>query len=223
MYHSGETRWYFEGILPGDIRDWFESSGNGSVEAERTDEYLLLPGCESTSIKVREGRFEVNAITRSPQPTTYTNNVAGYQDAWVKWSRKAPNLSAFRKMISDAEDRWAFVRKGRYLRKFSLDEGAPAEVNAATDRPDRGCQVEATSIRAIVSRIDAPPMESDWSLASPWWSLSLESFAPHTTGITETVIADLSQVANHFFRTEPPCNLGILSSLSYPVWLSKLM
>lgn len=222
MYFSGETRWYFEESPPADVREWFMATGKGSEEPERTDAYLLLPMCESTSLKLREGRLEVKSSIRQPEPAAYGDHVAGMQDAWVKWSRKAPDAGALRNMIADPGDDWAFVRKARCLRKFSLDEGEPREVDAATDRPVSGCQVEITSIRALVSKLDAPPASGDWASAAPWWSLSLEAFAPRSADLAETLIAHLDTVARHFFRSRPPVTLAASSSLSYPAWLSRL-
>jgi hypothetical protein len=173
-------------------------------------------------VKLREGRLEVKSLIRQPEPATYGDGVTGLQDAWVKWSRKAPDADALQEMIADPGDDWAFVQKARYLRKFSLDDGEPREVDAANDRPVSGCQVEITSILALVSKLDAPPATGAWSSASPWWSLSLEAFAPHSADLAEKLIAHLGEVANHFFRSRPPVTLAVSSSLSYPAWLSRL-
>ena len=114
------------------------------------------------------------------------------------------------------------MQKRRYVRLYSLDTGAPLEVNAATERLERGCQVEITSLKGLVRAFDASPTESAWSAASPWWSLSFEAFAPGAEGVTEEVIAHLDEVAKHFFRDKPPCRLAPDSSLAYPAWLLGL-
>jgi hypothetical protein len=66
MYHSAEVRWFLEGPLPGDMQLWFEAGGLAKTEPQRTDEYLFLPGCTTTSVKLRSGRFEVKALTQPP-------------------------------------------------------------------------------------------------------------------------------------------------------------
>ena len=222
ILYSAETRWYFEATLPTAVREWFTDAGKGRDEPERTDAYLLLPLCESTSVKLREGRFEVKSLIRPPERASYGGSVTGLQDAWVKWSREAPDADAFLKMIAGPKDTWAFVRKARHLRKFSLDDGEPREVDAKTDRPVSGCQVEITSIRAIVSKLDPPPAAGDWASATPWWSLSLEAFAPHSANLSEILIENLRATAGHFFSSAPPVTLASTSSLSYPAWLARL-
>lgn len=72
IINSVEVRWFFPGNSPGkgrsisppsNVKQWF-NRGSDLVwlPKERTDSYLLLPGCETTSVKRREGRFEVKAI-----------------------------------------------------------------------------------------------------------------------------------------------------------------
>ncbi len=156
MFHSGEIRWYFDESLPEDIRSWFGSKGDGKQEPSRTDQYLLLPHCNNTSVKLREGNLEVKANTRRPESVTYTNGVSGYRDAWVKWSCKADDVDALRTMVGATGDNWASVRKSRYLRKYSLDSGSPVEVDAATARPERGCQIEISSISVVVGKVRCP-------------------------------------------------------------------
>jgi hypothetical protein len=218
VFHSGETRWFFEEPLPRDLVDWFASKESGKSEAARTDAYLLLPHCGTASVKLREGRLEVKANTCPREAVTYANGITGYRDTWVKWSSKADDAGALTSVLGASGNTWRFVRKIRCLRSFSLDGGSPVEVDPA-HRLERGCQVELTSLRAVSGSLDAPILEEDWSSALPWWSLSLEAFAPETATVTSDVLSHMDVVANHLFRDPPPKQLTQTSSMAYPTWL----
>ena len=220
MFHTGEIRWFFKGSLPDEIREWFESKGQGKQEPSRTDYYLLLPYCDTTSVKLSEGNLEVKASTRRPEAVTYTNEVSGYRDAWVKWSSKADDIDALTEMLGATGDAWATIRKSRYLRKYSLDGVSPVEVNAATARPESACQVEISSLSVLTGKLDFPVSDTHWAAASPWWSIALEASAPGAAGVDVT--SPLNDAADHFFRNKPPHRLSASSSMSYPAWLLKI-
>jgi hypothetical protein len=217
MYHSGEIRWYFPGEISRRVREWFESSGLGASEPARTDEYLYLPNCRVASVKVRESRLEVKALTHFPERVAYPNGVGGYRDAWVKWSREVSDEIALQELIGGKSDEWILVNKSRCLRKLSLDTGAVTEVDASREQPDKGCQVELTSIRARLAKQANASPDSTWEDCDPWWSLSLEAF-----GDRQFLRDDLDVAAAHLFRERPPVPLTERSSLSYPVWLATL-
>jgi len=210
MYHSAEIRWFLEGRLPGDMQLWFETGGWAKSERERTDQYLFLPGCMTTSVKLRDGQFEVKALTQPPCFVTYHHGINGLKDAWVKWSSARIDNDTCNRLSGRAEDCWISVNKLRRLRLFSLESKEPVEVAPGRDRLSGGCQVELTAIEAW-SRTQ------DRSSASPWWSLSFEAF-----GDEKAMQDGLDLVIDHFFIEPPPVSLSREHSLSYPVWLQQL-
>ncbi len=201
MYISGEIRWFFEGPVPDDVRRWFESTDLGISEPRRTDDYLLLPGCTTTGVKLREGRFEIKALTRSPIPASYANRVSGLKDGWIKWSRKAGDEQALRDILVSDEDTWIPVSKQRYLRLFSLEHGTPEELAPRSRNLERGCQVELGSITLDGNR--------------QAWSLSFEAF-----GAADEVLDLVDPVVELFAADPPPVALRQEHSMSYPVWLA---
>jgi hypothetical protein len=209
MYHSTEVRWFFEGRLPGDMRLWFEAGGPAKTEPQRTDEYLFLPGCVTTSIKLRDGRFEVKALTQPPGSVTYRHGIGGLRDAWVKWSSARIDNDTSSRLAGRAEDRWISVSKLRRLRLVSLEGEEPVEVAPDHGWLSGGCQVELTVIEAW-SRTQGR------SEAAPWWSLSFEAF-----GDEMTMQDGLDLVIDEIFKEPPPVNLSREASFSYPVWLQR--
>ncbi len=217
MYHSAEIRWYFAGRPPAAVASWFEAGGRAVRERERIDEYLALPGCETTGVKVRQGRIEVKAQTAAPALVDYPNGVRGFKDAWVKWSSRVSDGGSLRQLVTNPDDRWIFVEKSRSLRKFTLEAGGPREVSAETSFASRGCQLEITAIRVLADEAGAGALPADaWRRASPWWSLSFEAF-----GDPPTLNESLDLVASEVFREPPPIALTAAASFSYPVWLAR--
>lgn len=210
MYHSAEVRWFLEGPLPGDMQLWFEAGRLAKTEPQRTDEYLFLPACVTTSVKLRSGRFEVKALTQPPCSVTYRHGISGLKDAWVKWSSARIDNDTSSRLAGCAEDRWISVNKLRRLRLVSLEGEEPVEVAPDHGWLSGGCQVELTAIEAwarTTKRFEA----------EPWWSLSFEAF-----GDERTMQDGLHLVVDDVFKEAPPVNLGREDSISYPVWLQRL-
>ena len=109
MFRSGEMRWFFRGELPPAASDWFASDGYAKPEPARVDDYLLLPACDTASVKLREGRFEVKAQTGAPQAANYEHGIAGYRDTWVKWSGKVGDPGLLVELFIREEDRWLSI------------------------------------------------------------------------------------------------------------------
>jgi hypothetical protein len=103
FFQSAEIRWFWPGHAQWEVLlAWFTREGRLPLiehtdtpdsaarpfvkqERPRTDEYLLLPNCETVGVKQREGQLEVKALVDVPQPFAQ-GNVAGQIDQWVKWS-----------------------------------------------------------------------------------------------------------------------------------------
>jgi hypothetical protein len=213
MLASAELRWFFPGQVPADVAKWFRCGELWARQPERTDEYLLLPGCETAGVKLREGRFEVKARTVAPHAVEVAPRVRGYRDAWVKWSRAVEDAALARSFLRAGDERWLGVRKQRVLRGFSLDgpqgAGAPREVSAGAVRPARGCGVEITEV--TVAGLDPPR----------WWTLGLEAF--DASGASGDPGPCLDAVALAFFAAAPPpVELELDASRSYASWLLQV-
>lgn len=219
VFHSAESRWFFEGELPDPVRGWFVATGTARQEPTRTDDYLLLPGCATTGVKIRAGSIEVKAMTRASESVTYGRGVRGYRDAWVKWSCGSQDVDALRRMLGNTGDRWLSVRKSRQLRLFSIASGTPVALDDPTARIAGGCQVELTEIAVSPSTLGASLRAGDRLPDGRWWSLSLEAFAHEAPEIIETAMANLTEVADHVFREPPPCPLDAAHARAYPAWL----
>jgi len=214
---SAEVRWFFRGDPPAEVGEWFRYGDLWAQQPDRIDEYLLLPGCSTTGIKLREGRFEVKVQTEGPVATEYPGGVRGHRDGWVKWSASLGDAEGVRASLRAGDEQWVRVRKARALRGFSLDGAShdddPREIDAGGERPGRGCGVEITEVRVLA------PAES------AWWTLGLEGF---DDGGDPTEC--LERVARFFFAGTLPSvaldldsslALDLDASLSYAAWLGR--
>ena len=200
LLHSAEIRWFFQGRLPHEFLAWF-TARKEIVASERMDSYLLFPGCESVGVKQREGRFEIKAIRGASETMSLGNSISGRSDAWVKWSYGGEGIDHWIASLSRETGGWLPVKKKRWLRKFSLDNKQPAEVEIR-DTPLEGCGIEVTVVHAH---------------NTVWWTFGLEGF-----GAEYTVRSNLRLAAEEFFSdNKPPRPLTTTSSCSYPVWINS--
>jgi hypothetical protein len=203
VYFSGEARWFFRGAAPGTAESWLPSEGLATAQDPRTDRYLVLPGCATVGIKVREGNFEVKAQTSPSKPVIYTDAVAGFCNTWVKWSRSLDDLAGIARDARD-DERWVRIRKQRTVRLFSLESGKPEEVAYGGPWLAAGCQVEKTDIEVLPG-------------ADRWWSFSFEAF-----GEPAQLLRNLDLTVRHVANENAAISLRKDDSMSYPEWLSAL-
>lgn len=207
VLHSTETRWFIAHTLPDEVLDWFRAGILLDSEGVRDHEYLLFPGCDSVGVKLRDGRFEIKAICGSPQPLNSGLGIAGSKQHWVKWSLASDALQLLEAPLHRS-GQWINVRKERYLRQFSFNQGALLEVTEKQGAfPAMGCNVEVTRIE-----VNAEPRR--------WFTIGLEAFG--APAVTAHILDDALRL---FFGTYGPPPSGALTennSASYPAWLTQL-
>ena len=206
MLETAEIRWFFKDSAPAAVRDWFAEDRDLPIE-ERTDRYLVFPGCESVGAKLRhaevgkETRLEVKAIRGAPEVLNFPNGVTGRAGSWVKWSHPTSALDQLANTV-DGDAAWVHTRKRRVLRRFSMDEGFLRE-EPVGDPPTTGCSIDLVDLD---------------SADGPWWTLGFESFG-HATDLRSQLLA----VATSFFdRRHSPLPLRVTSSMAYPTWVAGL-
>ncbi len=207
---TAEVRWFFPGEVPDDVWQWFRRGDLWATQPERIDAYLVLPGCSTTGIKVREGRFEVKTRTTAPVVAEYSPGVRGHSEGWLKWSRFFGDTESARAFFMSGGERWLSVRKARTMRGFSLDgitaAEDPFEVDMVGDRPIRGCGAEITQ-----AEVGSGP-------GARWWTIGLEGYGDDADAPAEC----LERGARVLFAAEPPLPLELSDSRSYAAWLETV-
>lgn len=201
MFQTAEVRWFYPEPLPAHVIAWF--CGKQSLEPqERTDRYLIFPGCETVGVKVREGRFEIKALQGTGGIVRYAPHVTGRAECWVKWSYGDPPVEPWVRALQFERADWIDVVKARRLRSFVFDGTQVAEVPGLA-QVELGATVELTRITA---------------LDRDWWALAFEAF-----GASQRNRETLHAVAGIFFaHNPPPVRLNVTQSCSYPTWLAGL-
>lgn len=205
MFYSSEIRWFFAGEPDRASVEWFTTSRLGRQEAPRTDQYLLLPGCTTAGVKVREGRLEIKALTGQSEPARFDNGICGLSESWIKWSRQLVGRSDD---WLKGDETWVSVEKRRNLRLYAIEAGDAEEVPARQIINGGGCQVE-------LARLKVGPAEI--AQCADWWSICLEAFG--APGQTEDVLAVM---AAHESLGNIAEVLTLEASMSYPLWLARL-
>ncbi|GIK75066.1 MAG: hypothetical protein BroJett021_40540 [Chloroflexota bacterium] len=177
-------------------------------EAPRTDEYLLLPNCETVGIKQRQGRLEVKGRVSGPRSFAL-DAVTGRTDQWVKWGLK-PSQEITSKLESDLRQAgmWRSVEKQRLLQKYAL-LGDKVSAVSPDSWPNAGCNVELTLLH-----IDGN--DNDWMTFG--FEAFGESDPDHLMVLLDTTI-------RHFFAVHGPTPVALreADSFSYPAWLLTIV
>lgn len=217
MFRSGEIRWFFPGSLPaGPVYD-LVSGKQSEEQPERVDRYLVLPGCTTTGVKFREGRFEIKAQTSAPEPVDYGNKVGGRRGTWVKWSCACGDLFDHCAAPQD-DDAWAFVRKRRTVRLVSLEGKSPVDTAVGGPSLRAGCLVERTAIEAVIcDGTGGVPAGPDWERARTFHSVAFEAF-----GEEGQLLGNLDRAVRYVVDAQPGLRLSATDSKSYPEWLVSL-
>ncbi|MER8688001.1 hypothetical protein [Mesorhizobium sp. M1136] len=203
MQPSAEIRWFHPGPIPEKFSEWFKQQPFVKDEDPRTDIYLVLPGSKTVGVKLREGLFEIKAEREPPRKVAFTKDVAGYTDAWIKFSLDNPVVAALETAIISSGAPLLRIGKRRSLQRYSFDKGAPEPVRSKKPLPKQGCLFELTSL--IVGK-------------QKFWTLGFEAF-----GTIDRQKAYVAQTAEHVFAVEGcPSPLRLGASFSYPVWLRSL-
>ncbi|UVC19413.1 hypothetical protein [Mesorhizobium onobrychidis] len=200
---SVEIRWFHSGPIPGTVSEWFRRQPSIKKEDLRTDTYLVLPGSKRVGVKLRQGRFEVKAERDPPREVTFKNDVAGYTDAWIKFSLEDTAVAALESAIIASGAPLFYIDKDRSLQRYSFDKGRPEPVESKEPLPNEGCLFELTAL--------------DYG-KHKFWTLGFEAF-----GAVDRQSAYVFETAEHIFAAEDcPSPLRLEASFSYPVWLMSL-
>ena len=199
-----ETRWFWATDNLPDLCKWFTGETlfiTKNVES-RTDEYLILPGCQSTGIKLRAGHLEVKILVADEGTFVFHDGVTGRVQRWIKWVFEDQAVRSF--SGTDSKD-WQSVTKSRLLRRFSMN-GKLMERSSEYSSPASNCHIELTKV--------ALPQTS-----KTWVTLGIESYGKN---LDQTEV--LKKTAQRFFLQQPqiPNELTHATSLSYPEWFALL-
>ncbi len=202
MRASLEMRWFYNGVLPKSIAQWFGSDSLGgylSPAEEREDIYLLIPSCDYLGVKLRGKTLEVKWRQGELGAMQFGNRWEGKAEKWLKWVCADTMAPVPADIV--ATGKWVGVKKKRAQRLYHVSEsGAVMSVPVEAPIP-QGCSVELTQLNIN---------------GSPWWTLGFETFGSESS-LTES----LQTVANWTSKSYQAQKLKAEDSSAYPIWLGS--
>lgn len=213
MLTSTEIRWFFEGLPPAEVEQWFCRGDMQCKAPLREDHYLVFPASTSVGVKSREGRLEIKSLIKTLGVRRFGADAAGNVQMWEKWSCVEFSATDFEQLLRCDASLWVTVAKERTLRKFSLEGDSPAEVQAGQVFSHEGCNVELTKITVQ---------------GAAHWSFNCEAY-----GEPSRIEGYLHRVAERFLADERRPRtfktgaagadaFSAPNSFSYPEWLGRL-
>jgi hypothetical protein len=147
VFPTAEVRWFFRGPIPPYVEAWFRW-GQGRVEQEpgREDRYLQLADIDSLGIKLREDRIEIKQRVGQQSLVRFHERVAGIVEHWRKWSFELAESGSALSSAAVPAASWIPVRKERRLRRYRVADDGDAVALSSSAPPDRGCELELTSV-----------------------------------------------------------------------------
>lgn len=145
-----EVRWFFDGAIPPEILDWFQSAARPIQREIRVDTYDLAAARRRVGLKVRSSAvFDSKLLVTVDPDVELGFGMRGHVEDWMKITEPAhddhPHITGIR----------IEVVKDLLTRRYELDSPAMGE--------PAGCEVELASITAGAAQA---------------WTICFETFGP---------------------------------------------
>jgi hypothetical protein len=200
MLITNELRWFYPGIVPPEIKLWFEQNcltESSNSPEKRTDWYLYSPS-DFIGIKLREGRLEVKWRQAELGTVRFGASVEGNAEKWAKWMCYDSTGEIQPKTVSSNPE-WLSVQKVRYSQIYQVLPDFSVQPVSAQENIDNTCNVELTSL--VVRDTN-------------WWSLAFEA-----SGQDTNLMNNLQATTNLVFNTYDGSKFRCENSYAYPTWL----
>lgn len=203
MNFSAEIRWFNKGEIGKEITSYFR---NNSIiflnEKSRTDWYLSVSD-KTTSVKLREGKFEVKRLSKVLDNFQVIPGVVGCIEVWTKYGFViAPEDEEADKITEGKYPFWIPVEKKRSVAKYIINNNGNICQVSGEMHPVEGCTLEICSL--ITHQ-------------QTWWTLCLES-----SGSEMSVQNNLEMGLRHIFHPSDQLSLKVNQSYGYPQFLMML-
>lgn len=198
MHDTLEVRWFVNGSPPDKVIDWIQSLG-AEAESARTDLYLVSND-PALNVKLREGKVQTKHRIGDRSTISFTEEVEGIQERWVKWS--FPTIEQHHDLFDkDPTGLWVPVHKERLRLAISPEE--QSSLLSRMIEPDPAeAKIELTQVR---------------SQNKEGWTICMEAEGP-----AEALPGTLQQTGNYLFERGQPPLLSTDHSFGYARWIQTL-
>lgn len=193
-----EVRWFVDGRPPSDVLDWIQSLG-AEAESARTDLYLVSDD-PAMNVKLREGSVQTKHRIGDRTPISFSEDVEGIQERWVKWS--FPTVEQHHDLFDkDPTGLWVPVHKERLRLKVPPEEQS-SHLSRMIEPDPAEAKIELTEVR---------------SQEQNGWTICMEAEGP-----PDALPGTLQQAGNYLFQKSTPPDLSPAHSFGYARWIQTL-
>lgn len=216
MLRSLELRWFFKGILPIRVYQWFTDilPGNEKFEEKPRDDYYLATQSIDLGVKFSRQQLQVKIRTDNVDFTLNNNNIQGSLEYWIRydWDYLHNKENTKRDKLYD---RFSSIKidKKRLIKKYKILDNQLIQI-PIQNTTDTQCSIEITKINV---------KEQTWSTLGFDWFLNNK--IPESTFIVDYITNNktFNKTIEELFNQYPGFKITqIPNSFGYPYFLSKI-
>ena len=216
MLRSLELRWFFKGILPIRVYQWFTDilPGNEKFEEKPREDYYLATQSIDLGVKFSRQQLQVKIRTDNVYFTLNNNNIQGSLEYWIRYDWDYLHNKENTKK-DKLYDRFSSIKidKKRLIKKYKILDNQLIQI-PIQNTTDTQCSIEITKINV---------KEQTWSsLGFDWF---LNNKIPESTFIVDyiTINKTFNKTIEELFNQYPDFKITQkLNSFGYPYFLSKI-
>jgi hypothetical protein len=217
MLRSLELRWFYKGILPISVYQWFTDilPGNEKFEEKPRTDYYLAPQSSDLGVKFSRQQLQVKIRKYNVGFTLNNNNIQGSLEYWIRYDwdylHNQENIKS-----DKLYDRFSSIRidKKRLIRKYKILDNQLIQI-PLTNMTDTQCSIEITKIKV---------KEQAWSTLGFDWFL-YNNKKPESTFIVDYITNNktFNKTIEELFNQYPDFKITQkINSFGYPYFLSKI-
>lgn len=216
MLRSLELRWFFKGILPIRVYQWFTDilPGNEKFEEKPREDYYLATQSIDLGVKFSRQQLQVKIRTDNVYFTLNNNNIQGSLEYWIRydWDYLHNKENTKRDKLYD---RFSSIKidKKRLIKKYKILDNQLIQI-PIQNTTDTQCSIEITKINV---------KEQTWSTLGFDWFLNNK--IPDSTFIVDYITNNktFNKTIEELFNQYPDLKITqIPNSFGYPYFLSKI-
>ena len=216
MLRSLELRWFFKGILPLPVYQWFTDilPGNETFEEKPRLDYYLTTQSDDLGIKFSRQQLQVKIRKDKVNFTLNNNNIQGSLEYWIRYDWNDLHSKENTK-IDKLYERFSSIKidKKRLIRKYKILDNQLVQI-PLSNPTDVQCSIEITEINM---------KEQTWSTLGFDWFLNdeisesfiIDDYITNNESFKKSIKELFNQYTDYKITNTP-------NSFGYPYFLSKI-
>jgi hypothetical protein len=194
-FESIELRWFYRGILPDEIANWFDPLGETRLALDSRSDFYLQSSSLDVGVKIRQGNLELKHRQQQFGKIELDGFGESQVEQWSKWicvDRSAHSLAA-------EKQGWIRVDKVRQQRLYRVTFVDPIQLTPSDIPRENAVAIEITDLQLR---------------GQSWWTIACE-YLGHNISIDRQFLPLVQLLLIDF-----PFSIATPSmSCGYPQWL----